>query len=458
MAQKTVRNSISSALIMACALTAGTERVNADAKEAAALLILGCTLFCKGNKGGGGGKVSPKRPGISAAQRQQNRDVQSSLNAFGFPVGTVDGSLGRKSRAAISNYQAYMGYPATGQLTDFERQTLVGSWQRFNAGEGARYPQMMAAVGPRGMLNTTRDPNYPAQFGDAVGPYYAQPAPQPPVNPNLQAAVPQPVPVQPTVPVAVTPAPVEKAGGEIINNVLPTLKPIGVVTASAAARCELVDQTTRIQGGVISAVNMTDPNQAMSEKFCEARGFAITQGQTISAGFAVSEEELKGFCEDVKAACKAPISTLPVTSRDQAIEAAKATAQSIGIGDPASAGTYGQICLGMGYRLDDAEMALSGAMAMLAAGNAPYGEIVGHHLREGFGVQSSAEASVSWYSNAMNALESGVTPVFVPSATNERIQVIRASLELESQRAAAQDQASQIIPTSNRLPVLKPAQ
>ncbi|MGL6211258.1 MAG: peptidoglycan-binding domain-containing protein, partial [Paracoccaceae bacterium] len=61
------------------------------------------------------------KPSMSSEQRNSNREVQTALNYFGFPVGTPDGSIGPKSRAAISEYQAVMGYPATGQLSDFER-------------------------------------------------------------------------------------------------------------------------------------------------------------------------------------------------------------------------------------------------------------------------------------------------------------------------------------------------
>ena len=53
-------------------------------------------------------------PAIPSRQRYQNRQVQSALNYFGFPVGTPDGVLGSRSREAIAGYQAYLMYPATG--------------------------------------------------------------------------------------------------------------------------------------------------------------------------------------------------------------------------------------------------------------------------------------------------------------------------------------------------------
>ncbi len=53
----------------------------------------------------------------STYTRTERRQIQASLNALGYPVGTVDGVLGRKSRGAISQFQASRGEPATGQLT-----------------------------------------------------------------------------------------------------------------------------------------------------------------------------------------------------------------------------------------------------------------------------------------------------------------------------------------------------
>lgn len=69
-------------------------------------------------------------PTMSSAQRAQNVEVQTALNYFGFPVGGADGVLGQQSRAQIAQYQAFLGYPATGDLTEFQRSLLVTSYNR----------------------------------------------------------------------------------------------------------------------------------------------------------------------------------------------------------------------------------------------------------------------------------------------------------------------------------------
>ncbi|MEM8631656.1 MAG: peptidoglycan-binding domain-containing protein [Pseudomonadota bacterium] len=58
--------------------------------------------------------------------RAERMEIQTALNSRGFTAGVVDGALGPKSRAAISQFQASLGEPATGQLTrgQFAKLTL----------------------------------------------------------------------------------------------------------------------------------------------------------------------------------------------------------------------------------------------------------------------------------------------------------------------------------------------
>ena len=103
-------------------------------------------------------RVVRKRSGVSSAVRAQNREVQTSLNYFGFPAGTPDGALGRRSRAAISSYQAFMGYGVTGQLTTIEKDFLLGSYHRAQAG-GYATQQLIneSGQGTQGLLVTYRE-------------------------------------------------------------------------------------------------------------------------------------------------------------------------------------------------------------------------------------------------------------------------------------------------------------
>ena len=115
-----------------------------------------------------------------SAARAQNRETQASLNYFGFPAGTPDGVMGRKSRSAIMQYQAHMGFTATGQLTPYERDFLVSSYNRAQVGGPQVIKAMQGPNGVRGLLHTWRDeaagvrsassgyPGLPIEVSDAV--------------------------------------------------------------------------------------------------------------------------------------------------------------------------------------------------------------------------------------------------------------------------------------------------
>ena len=59
-------------------------------------------------------KKSKRSSGTSSATRSYNAQTQTSLNYFGFDAGVPDGVLGSRSRAAVSQFQAYVGFPITG--------------------------------------------------------------------------------------------------------------------------------------------------------------------------------------------------------------------------------------------------------------------------------------------------------------------------------------------------------
>lgn len=105
--------------------------------------------------------VAPKkkkayRPSIPATP--EGREIQSSLNYFGFDAGPVDGQVGRKTRDAISDYQRYMGYEGTGTLTSFQRHLLTTAYFRAEAGGNRTYQDIASHPdGTRGLLKIYRE-------------------------------------------------------------------------------------------------------------------------------------------------------------------------------------------------------------------------------------------------------------------------------------------------------------
>ena len=226
--------------------------------------IIGGVIVNEANKNRAKTKTyrsTSSKPSVSSAQRTANREVQTALNYFGFPVGTPDGSIGPKSRAAISEYQAVMGYPATGQLTDFERELLVTSYYRAQSGGAATYQAIASnPMGVRGLLLTYRD----ERFGIA-------PAGTVAAAPVAPAAVPvasAPAVTAPAAPVAVA---------EPAAPALPTFMAQAATQVSLASQCNKISLLTNTNGGYTTVAAMQDPNFALSEQFCLARTYAMAQ-------------------------------------------------------------------------------------------------------------------------------------------------------------------------------------
>ena len=409
---------VSSAAIAALLLTGTANRASADLHGAIGAVILGCAsgiVNCNNNR-----RTTKRSTGISSAQREQNRNVQSALNAFGWNVGYADGVLGRNSRNGISQYEAYMGWPVDGRLTPFERDTLIGSWRRFQAGGGSIYPNMMAREGGRGLLRTAINPQYPSQFGDNVGGTFA-----------TAPAAPAPVPA---APVQQAPA----AGGTTLA--LAPLAPLASEEASSlsmSVRCEIVELKTEAAQGVILASNVTDSDQALSEKFCDAVSHSILKSTARMASTGVPEAQLVQACTQITDQV-APLKTaLTSETVDGTLQQMRVVNAALGLADASNAKAYGEICTGLGYRRDDADMALAGALVLTGSGQMPFGELIGHHVREGFGVGAKPDSAIEWYVRAISALEQGAEPAFPSSNAGERVSLIRAALAQSPQAGLA---------------------
>ncbi len=100
------------------------------------------------------------RGASASSTREESRLIQMALNHFGFPAGTADGILGKRSRAAIAQYQNSNGYAATGVLTDSQKARLIASYRRSTAGESAPTPvpgaELPSVVGAQLLIDIMR--------------------------------------------------------------------------------------------------------------------------------------------------------------------------------------------------------------------------------------------------------------------------------------------------------------
>jgi hypothetical protein len=88
------------------------------------------------------------RPRRTSEERQYWRNVQASLNTLGFDAGPVDGAPGRKTRAAVTQFQMSINAVPNGKLTSEQAGVLFA---RVNSGgtmATAPSPYMMPGTAP----------------------------------------------------------------------------------------------------------------------------------------------------------------------------------------------------------------------------------------------------------------------------------------------------------------------
>jgi len=371
-----------------------------------------------------------RAPSNSVA-RQQVREEQSALNYFGFPAGTPDGLRGRNTRNATSQFQAHMGYPTTGQLADYERQFLISSYYRAQS-SGAATSQLIGqrGTGTRGLLHAYRD--------EAVGvPSHAAtqtPAPQPQAQSPVMAAVPEA-------------ARVPEAQEETQGASLPNFMASGGDGPSLASHCNQVSLITNSNGGFVTEASLSDARFALNEQFCIARTYAIAEGETMASSLKeVSSDQLEEQCRAFGPAMRDHVAAVSLSDRDEVISEVRGFVLQSGQSPAQLAGTA-KVCLSVGYRIDDMNVALGSALLLTALGEEPYGELIGHHLNEGFGTTRRPDLALAWYDAAITALDNGVEPVFAPGNAGRNGLIRKAAFR--SQGAKARTDPETVQPASS---------
>lgn len=453
---------ISMACVVAAIAATPATRVAADGRDFIAGAVIGGILGAAANNQAKKKRYVQRKvyrkPAVPSYVRQERRDIQTSLNYFGFPAGSADGVLGRKSRAAISNYQVHMGYPATGQLTDYEKSFLLQSYQRAIAG-GVATNQLIAAspTGPRGLLTRYRN----EAAGIATAPVAGTA-----VAPTTTVVVaPQPVPVAPQVGTTTTTTTVTAvapsngggaatllAGGAAAGSASALPSFLGeAAVVSLASHCNQVSLLTSSNGGFMTADTMVDANFALNEQFCLARTYAISDGEALAAkiqGF--TPEQIAQQCEGFGPALKEHVAALSLKPHDVVMKNVSSFVLSTGMSPAQLAGTA-KICLSVGYRKDNMDVALGSALLLTVLGEQVYGELMGHHLAQGFGASKRSDLALAWYDLSLSAIEAGATPVVAPGQPERAGLLRKASYSLTNN---SQSQAVPLVqPASTALPI-----
>jgi peptidoglycan hydrolase-like protein with peptidoglycan-binding domain len=349
------------------------------------------------------------RPAIPATQ--QGRETQSALNYFGFNAGTVDGQVGPSTRAAIERYQRAMSYPVNGrEFSDYQFDYLMDAFYWAQNGGAAQ-----SGLSGQPLLFAYRD-SREGRTLPAAAP--AQSAPQPPattviVNPQGQqdgSQTGQGVTVS--------------AQGTQAAPAVPNLFANSAPTASLANTCNGVMLQTSTNGGYTTLANMSDPDFTLSEQFCVARSYAMAQGEQLMQNIVgLTQAQISEQCGQFAGLFSQQIDRASMAGQDELLPQVADAALGSGV-PPADLSATARVCLSVGYAQDNMRMAVGSALVLTAMGEPAYGELMGHHLREGFGTTRRPDLAMAWYGNALSALEQGASAAFMPGQP-ERTQLLR---------------------------------
>jgi peptidoglycan hydrolase-like protein with peptidoglycan-binding domain len=347
----------------------------------------------------------PTQPRQDGAQVAAAKELQGALNHFGYDAGPVDGAPGRRTKAAVAVYQGSLGHPQTGEITAVEQQLLLDSMarERMNPAEAMQ----IAATNPygrRGLPAAYRQMAMPAMAAAPMAP----PAGQNPGVAAQQGAVPE----------------VARAPGQAI---MPTFGVPTEPVRSINAHCNRTTALTTTNGGFASVNAMPDPALALNEQFCLARTFAMAEGQKVAASVGATQEQITSQCGMLKAQLEPKLAGYGAKTPETVAQEVRAVFVAAGAPMEQMQVT-GRVCLAEGYRTDDPAMAVISAATLAAADLRPYSELLGHHLREGFGTPANPSAAKVWVRDAMDRIQAGAAPVFLPGQAAERGAILSKAL------------------------------
>lgn len=357
--------------------------------------------------------------------------LQTSLNYFGFNAGRVDGQVGRGTRNAVSRFQSNMGYVADGRIDPHEQSILFGAYNwAINGGAATaggiggvallrEYQQRLATNTLYSNPQVQTQQTLPAATAVTLAPQAQQLVPQQPLATTVTA-------VEPVAPAT---------GG---LSTLPTFMG-NTQSVSLASHCNQISLVTSTNGGFTRSDNVVDANFALNEQFCLARTYAIAEGEQLVAsvqGF--SPAQIQAQCEGFGPAMKDHVAALSLKPVDAVMQDVSNFVLNSGLSPQQLAGTA-KICLSVGYRIDNMDVAIGSGLLLAVLGQPVYGELMGHHLTQGFGASKRTDLSLAWYEMGLSAVENGAVAVFAPGQPERNTLIRRAAYMVgDAQQGAIQ--------------------
>ncbi|MBF9059751.1 peptidoglycan-binding protein [Rhodobacterales bacterium HKCCSP123] len=413
---------LTTAGVAAALALAPAERAEADAAEfiGGAIIggMIGHAIGQQGQRttGPATGSTRVVRPAIPATQ--QGRETQVALNYFGFNAGSVDGQIGPGTRSAIERYQRAMGYPVDGgEFSDYQFDYLMDAfyWAQ-NGGAG------QTGLAGQPLLFAYRD-SREGRTLPAAAPQQ-QLAPQPPATTVI------------VNPQGAQPVPGLLAGGTAATPAVPNLFANSAPTVSLANTCNTVMLQTSTNGGYTTLATMSDPDFALSEQFCVARSYAMAQGEQMMQNIVgLTQAQISEQCSQFANLFAAQIDRAAMSGQADVLPQVANAALGSGV-PPADLAATARVCLSVGYAQDNMRMAVGATLVLTAMGEPAYGELMGHHLREGFGTPRRPDLAMAWYDSAIGALERGAAPAFMPGQPERTLLLRQATMMMRGVQPA----------------------
>lgn len=357
-----------------------------------------------GSSSGGGGGSSTSgggRPAISAAQREENRRLQTALAGLGCDPGTPDGVFGRRTRAAIRCLQELIDAPETGALDDAQRATLLAVYDVvYDDGAELREdptPEDVLAI----YQNGGEIPETPVVGAD---PFEDAPNTSVSISERGGDADVGSVEEMPATDVAAidglpdAQTVTDETGvGDLVDALFPdgddAVPDLGDDAADASER-DADEETV----AVFCGRTHVNPSAA---RFCEMReGYVADAGQ-MNSDFGRSFEAAAETCAGLRERLGPVLAALDAMSIEEV--RAEVRAQVTYDEDRRDALMSSMaICVGSGYAVDDGALALAAALALDALGDEDAAALIGHHLEFGLATPPETERAALWLEIAPN--------------------------------------------------------
>lgn len=204
----------------------------------------------------------------------------------------------------------------------------------------------------------------------------------------------------------------------------------GGVEASMASFCNKTSLVSNTNGGMLTVAAVSDPAvdpaTALGEQFCLARTYAIDEGERLTSQVqGVTLAQMQEQCAAFAPTMRDYVAGMVAKGPDDATSDLQGFVISSGM-SPSQLSANAKICLSIGYRADSADVALASSLVLVGLGEAAYGEMLGHHLAQGFGAPRRLDRAADWYDATVTALDGGAVRVVAPGVA-ERPALLRAA-------------------------------